>query len=229
MRISAKADYAVRAAVELASAADGGPVKGESSPARRRSRLASWRTSWPSCATPASSAASAAPTAATASRASPAEITVADVIRAVEGPLLGPRRGARGARLRRGGRAAARRLARGAREPAPRARAGDAGRPRRRAAARRTSRAWRATRTRRARAASRGRPGAPSSRRPAPLRHGGRCSEARSPGQAAAVAAGGLTSGARTRWASTTVAPSPGVSVIMRRRTAARSGPRGRR
>src|SRR3954470_7278488 len=30
MRISAKADYAVRAAVELASAADDGPVKGES-------------------------------------------------------------------------------------------------------------------------------------------------------------------------------------------------------
>ena len=40
---------------------------------------------------PAWSAASAAPTAATASRASPADITVADVIRAVEGPLASVR------------------------------------------------------------------------------------------------------------------------------------------
>lgn len=87
MRITAKADYAVRAALELAAAPDGGPVKGERLAtaqdiplqflehillelkharlvqARRGARGGYW------LARPAE------------------EITVADVIRAVEGPL----------------------------------------------------------------------------------------------------------------------------------------------
>ena len=87
MRISAKADYAVRAALELAAAADDGPVKGERLAeaqdiplqflehillelkharlvqARRGAKGGYW------LARP------------------PEEITVADVIRAVEGPL----------------------------------------------------------------------------------------------------------------------------------------------
>ena len=37
VRVSAKADYAIRAAVELAAAGEG-PVKGERSPRRSRSR-----------------------------------------------------------------------------------------------------------------------------------------------------------------------------------------------
>jgi Rrf2 family protein len=87
MRISAKADYAVRAALELAAAPDGEPVKGEKLAesqqiplqflehillelkharliqARRGARGGYWLAR------------------------DPAEITVADVIRAVEGPL----------------------------------------------------------------------------------------------------------------------------------------------
>ncbi len=87
MRITAKADYAVRAAVELAAAPDGNPVKGERLAeaqdiplqflehillelkharlvrARRGARGGYWLAR------------------------SPDEITVADVIRAVEGPL----------------------------------------------------------------------------------------------------------------------------------------------
>jgi Rrf2 family protein len=87
MRISAKADYAVRAALELASAPDGEPVKGERLAeaqdiplqflehillelkharliqARRGAKGGYWLAR------------------------DPAEITVADVIRAVEGPL----------------------------------------------------------------------------------------------------------------------------------------------
>lgn len=87
MRISAKADYAVRAALELAAATDGGPVKGDRIAeaqgiplqflehillelkhaslieARRGARGGYWLAK------------------------APEEITVADVIRAVEGPL----------------------------------------------------------------------------------------------------------------------------------------------
>ena len=87
MRITAKADYAVRAAAELAAAADGNPIKGERLAeaqgiplqflehillehkharlvrARRGARGGYWLAR------------------------SPDEITVADVIRAVEGPL----------------------------------------------------------------------------------------------------------------------------------------------
>ena len=87
MRISAKADYAVRAALELAAAADGDPVKGEQLSdaqeiplqflehillelkharlvrAKRGARGGYWLAR------------------------SPEEITLADVIRAVEGPL----------------------------------------------------------------------------------------------------------------------------------------------
>ena len=58
---------------------------------RSRSRTSSSRTSSSTCATAASSRASAAPRAATGSRARPAEITVADVIRVVEGPIASVR------------------------------------------------------------------------------------------------------------------------------------------
>jgi DNA-binding IscR family transcriptional regulator len=68
MRVSAKADYAVRAAIELAAAGEGEPVKGELKHqglvrARRGAKGGYW------LARPA------------------AEVTVADVVRAVEGPI----------------------------------------------------------------------------------------------------------------------------------------------
>ena len=116
MRISAKADYAVRAALELAANHDGEPVKGERLAeaqeiplqflehillelkharliqARRGAKGGYWLAR------------------------DPAEITIADVIRAVEGPLANiHENAARGAPLRRAGRAAARRLGRGPR------------------------------------------------------------------------------------------------------------------
>src|SRR5215208_2920419 len=73
MRITAKADYAVRAALELAAAPDGEPVKGEHLAldlkharlvrAKRGARGGYWLAR------------------------SPDDITIADIIRAVEGPL----------------------------------------------------------------------------------------------------------------------------------------------
>src|SRR5215217_6451841 len=79
MRVSAKTDYALRAAVELAAAAGNGPVKGErlatsqSLPLRhagivesRRGADGGYKLARP-----------------------PEEITLADVIRAIDGPLAG--------------------------------------------------------------------------------------------------------------------------------------------
>ena len=148
MRVSAKVDYAVRAGAELAAAAGEGPVKGDAiaqaqgiplkflenilldlkhaglvaEPARRRGRLL----------------ARARP---------PAEISLADVIRAVEGPIANVR-GERPEQVEYAGAAerAARGLDRRAREPARGARDGHARRRRRRRATRR-------------RQADRGRPG----------------------------------------------------------------------
>ena len=135
MRISARADYAVRAAVELAAAGDG-PTKGDAlaraqdipvkflenilGDLRHAGLVRSQRGAdggyW--LARPAG------------------EITVADVIRAVEGPLASrARRAPRGRRVRRRRRAARAGLDRGAREPARGRRARDAGRRRRRAPA----------------------------------------------------------------------------------------------
>ena len=67
--------------------------RSRASASRRRSRFrtSSSRTSSPTCATAASSRASEAPRAATASPARPDEITVADVIRVVEGPIASVR------------------------------------------------------------------------------------------------------------------------------------------
>ena len=119
MRISAKADYAVRAALELAASPDGEPVKGERLAeaqeiplqflehillelkharliqARRGAKGGYWLAR------------------------DPAEITVADVIRAVEGPLANIHENAP-EDLHYGGAGgeAARRLGRGARRPA---------------------------------------------------------------------------------------------------------------
>ncbi len=133
MRVSAKVDYALRATGRAARPAPPGPVKGERLATaqeiplkflenillelRRRGIVASQRGAeggyW--LARPAD------------------EITLADVIRAVEGPIAN----VRGARpedvaLHRRRRAAARRLDRAAHEHARRARDGDARRPRRR-------------------------------------------------------------------------------------------------
>ena len=85
MRISAKADYAVRAAVEMAAAGDE-PVKGESWPRRRASPPVPR-------AHPARAEARPAGSARRGARGGywlaqpPEEITLASVIRAVEGPL----------------------------------------------------------------------------------------------------------------------------------------------
>ncbi len=89
MRITAKADYAVRAAVELAAAEKTGkPVKGEyPGPARRGFRRTSSRTSSPSCAGPGSSAPAAGADGGYQLARPADDITVADVLRAVEGPL----------------------------------------------------------------------------------------------------------------------------------------------
>ena len=128
MRITAKADYAVRAALELAAAPDGEPVKGEHLAesqeiplqflehillelkharlvrAKRGARGGYW------LARPAD------------------DITVADVIRAVEGPLANIQDcGPGGHRVPGPGGAPAGRLDRGPRQPARRARAGHTG------------------------------------------------------------------------------------------------------
>lgn len=91
MRISAKADYAVRAAVELASAADGQPVKGESiaraqaiSPRFLENILAELRHAGLVRSQRGADGGYRL-------AREPAEITVADVIRAVEGPLASVR------------------------------------------------------------------------------------------------------------------------------------------
>src|SRR3954447_6298657 len=105
MRISAKADYAVRAAVELAAAADDGPVKGESiaraqaiSPRFLENILAELRHAglvrsqrgadggYPLPRPPGGGTGGGSRLA-----REPGEITVADVIRAVEGPLASVR------------------------------------------------------------------------------------------------------------------------------------------
>ena len=118
VRVSAKADYAIRAGVELAAAGEG-PVKGERiaqaqeippnflenilSDLRNAGLVSSRRGAdggyW--LARPA------------------AEISLADIIRAVDGPLANVRGvRSRAGRVRRQRGAAARRLGRGAREPA---------------------------------------------------------------------------------------------------------------
>ena len=71
VRISAKADYALRAAVELAAAGTAAREGRRARHAPRASRRSSSRTSSPTCARPASSAASAAPRAATGSPGRP--------------------------------------------------------------------------------------------------------------------------------------------------------------
>ena len=136
MRISAKVDYAVRAAIELA-AAGGEPIKGEAIAdaqdiplkflenilgelkhtgivaSRRGAQGGYW------LAKPAD------------------EVSLADIVRAVEGPLATrPRPGPRDARLQGRGGAAAEGLDRGARQPAR----GDGGHHARRRGRRRAAR-----------------------------------------------------------------------------------------
>ena len=143
MRISAKADYAVRAAIELAAAPDGKAVPAERIATSQGFRSTSWSTSSRSCGSPASCAASAAPTAATAWPRSPAQITIADIIRAVEGPLATVRGGeARGGRVSRRGQPAAAGVDRGPQEPPQRRRARDRRRRRQRAACPTRSTCW---------------------------------------------------------------------------------------
>ena len=120
MRVSAKADYALRAGVELAAAAGEGPSRATASRSRRGSRSSSSRTSCSTCATRDSCRASVARRAATGSRGL-AEISPADVIRAVEGPIANVR-GVRPEQVgvRRSGRSAPGRLDRAAGEHARR-------------------------------------------------------------------------------------------------------------
>ncbi len=87
MRISAKADYAVRASARARGEPGRRRSRARSSPRRRRSRCSSSSRSCSSSSARRSSAPSAARAAATGSPPSPTTITVADVIRAVEGPL----------------------------------------------------------------------------------------------------------------------------------------------
>ena len=90
VRVTAKVDYAVRAAMVLARAADAdaGPVKGEQIGADQQIPRQVPR-EHPERAAPerASCAASAAPRAATGWPSSPDAVAIADIIRAVEGPL----------------------------------------------------------------------------------------------------------------------------------------------
>ena len=91
MRVSAKADYALRALIEMAARGDGDDGRRSaprSSASCRRSRTASSRRSWPTCAgrivhRPARPVRRLAD-----GRARPTDVTVADVIRAVDGPLV---------------------------------------------------------------------------------------------------------------------------------------------
>ena len=91
MRVTAKADYAVRATVELAASSPTRPQGRRGRPGPGHPRCRSWRTSSRSCAAPGSCAASAGPRAATGWPSRPSEVTLAQVIRAVEGPLVGVR------------------------------------------------------------------------------------------------------------------------------------------
>ena len=86
MRITAKVDYAVRAAAEMA-ADPGGPIKGEAIAERQEIPAKFLENILADLRRPASSAASGGPTAGTGWPETAAEVTVADVIRAVEGPL----------------------------------------------------------------------------------------------------------------------------------------------
>ncbi len=84
MRITAKADNAVRALLEL-TVAEEGPRKGERISQAQDIPLGSWRTSSSTYATRESSGPSAGPTAGTGWPGPPT--TIGEVIRAVEGPL----------------------------------------------------------------------------------------------------------------------------------------------
>ena len=136
MRVSAKADYAIRAMVELAAAGDG-PVKADRIAQAQEIPIKFLENIMSTSGTAGSSAASAGSRAATGSARPADEITLAQVIRAVDGPLANVRGApARGGLVRRDGRAAPRRLGRRAREPPPRARGGHARRRRRAASCR---------------------------------------------------------------------------------------------
>ena len=88
MRITAKADYAVRATLELAGSPNGEPVKGEKLAEAQDIPLQFLEHILLDLKhARAGQARSAARAAATGSPRPPDEITVADVIRAVEGPL----------------------------------------------------------------------------------------------------------------------------------------------
>ena len=92
MHVTAKADYAVRAVVELASGSQDSPRKvDEVAQAQGIPAVVPGEHPHPAALRRASSAASAAPRAATGSRKPPEEVNLAQVIRAVEGPLVGVR------------------------------------------------------------------------------------------------------------------------------------------
>ena len=100
LRISAKADYAVRAAAELAAAPDGRLVKGEEIARARGSRSSSSKTSCGRCGLPASCIAQRGVDGGYALSRPAGQITVAEVLDAVEGPIAGVQRtSARGSRL----------------------------------------------------------------------------------------------------------------------------------
>ena len=134
MRVSAKVDYAVRAGTELAAAAGDGPVKGERIATAQEIPLKFLENILLDLRTPASSQSQRGAEGGYWLARPAAEITLAEVIRAVEGPLANVR-GERPEDVEYTGvgRAAARRLDRPAREPARRARDSHA-RGRRRAA-----------------------------------------------------------------------------------------------
>ena len=86
MRVSAKADYAVRAAAELA-AADEGPSRASASPTRRTSRCSSSSTScWSSSTTGIVRARRGAKGGYWLAKPAD-EVTIAEIVRAVEGPI----------------------------------------------------------------------------------------------------------------------------------------------
>jgi Rrf2 family protein len=128
MRVSAKVDYAVRAGAELAAAAGAGPVKGDSIAQAQGIPLKFLENILLDLKHAGLVQSQRGAEGGYWLARSPEEISLADVIRAVEGPIANVRGSGRAGRVRGRGRGTARRLDRRPRQPASRARDRHAGR-----------------------------------------------------------------------------------------------------